>query len=167
MGKLKGINDCAVDLARRGWPVFPLHGIRKDGTCTCRKGLHFTGQTPPDPARTSRRVRRHRQGRSLVAAIRHRQYRARHHALWRPRRRWWVRDAVPAATGRAKRRVASDSDSTNKSRRPALLLSIPRQGAPQSHLDPQEPRFSRHRGLCRRATLAAFHRAHLRVGTWV
>lgn len=27
--------EAALDYARRGWAVFPLHGVRADGRCTC------------------------------------------------------------------------------------------------------------------------------------
>jgi len=35
---MDSVRDWAVRYAERGWKVIPLHGVRDDGSCTCRLG---------------------------------------------------------------------------------------------------------------------------------
>jgi hypothetical protein len=41
--KLTPIGLAAVEYARRGWHVIPLHGVSEDGRCTCSRGSACNG----------------------------------------------------------------------------------------------------------------------------
>ena len=59
----------ALDLARRGFAVFPVHYVKADGTCSCGDRTAGTRQAPVDGERVQGRQHRSGSGRANVSRI--------------------------------------------------------------------------------------------------